>query len=543
MFKDIVFEGDAREKILKGVQTLARAVKSTLGPSGKNVMIARSFVDPVVTKDGVTVANSIELRDHLENAGAQMVKVVSAKTATDAGDGTTTATVLAEAIYAEGQKAVVAGESPLGIKRGIEQGVKAVVQKLQEMKIEIQDRKMIEQIGTIASNNDTQVGQLLAEAMEKVGKDGVISIEEGGSPETSINYSEGLQFDKGYISPYMGIGQHRNFKIELQNVRILLHEERIDNIGLWQDFLTRVAALNEPILIICSDMGDVALKTIIMNNQRDILKAAVVKAPGFGQRRKDILGDIAALTGGTAILSEYGLTPDQYTTEMLGKCNRVVITQDSTMMVGQHSDSDAVKERISAIREELEYTTSEFDREKLQERLAKLTGGVARIFVGGRTEAEMKEKKDRIEDALHATRAAVEEGVLPGGGAALARCIKVLDELETQVLDYERVGVRILRSALSSPIKQIAVNAGQSGDVVLRQTLEASQKDSFGYNALKNTFEDLFEAGIIDPVKVTRCALENAASVATLLLTTDVMVVENPKESEEMLRGAMEQGM
>lgn len=540
MFKDIIFDSDARQKITKGVEIIAKAVKATLGPSGKNVLISNSFIDPTVTKDGVSVANAIELRDHLVNAAVQMIRSVASRTATDAGDGTTTATVLAEAIYLEGLKAVMAGDPPLKIKRGIEKAVDSTIDYLDTLRRLISDKKEIEQTGTIASNNDSYIGNLLADAMEKVGKDGVISIEEGTDFKTSVSYVEGLQFDKGYISPYL-FANNQGYKITLNDAYIFLHEERIDSLNNWVNFLQIFATERKPLIIVCSDMSDLALKTIATNNHQRIFEVAVIKAPGFGQRRKDILKDIAAMTGGHAILSEYKLDPADFKIEMCGHVERAVISRDHTVLVGGNADKERIKEQILHIKDELSETQSEFDREKLQERLAKLTGGVARISVGGKTEAEVKEKKDRIEDALHAVRAAVDEGILPGGGTALARAYQYLKAMEKDVDEFELTGFKILRNALTAPLKQIAQNAGLNGDIILNEVLK-NEDVSFGYDALKEVYGNLFDFGIIDPMKVTRCALQNAASIANLLLTTDVMIVENPYESEEILKNINSQG-
>jgi len=538
MFKDILFNDEAREKLQSGLSILANAVKATLGPSGRNVIVAQSFGEPVVTKDGVSVANSIELKDHLENVGAQMVRLVASKTSTDAGDGTTTATVLAEALFNSGLKAILAGSSPLGIRRGIEKGVKSIIKKLEEEKLTIEKREEIVHIGTIASNNDAEIGNLLADAMEKVGKDGVVTLEESMGDNTLVDYVEGMQFDKGYTTPWFAIGFNK-LKMEWSDPAILIHEGRIDDINAWTSFLNRVATANKKVVLIASDFSDIVIQTLVMNIRKGTLQAVAVKAPGFGQRRKDILADIAAITGGTAILSEDNMNPEDITLEHCGSCDKITISADSTTIIDGGGEKEEIKKRINLIREELEVTTSDFDREKLQERLAKLTGGVAKIYVGGQTEVEMKEKKDRIEDALHAVRAAIEEGILPGGGISLLRASNALGELKVE--EYEAFGIRILEEALKVPAMQIATNAGINGEVVTNEIL-LKDKFSHGYNALTNKYEDLLEAGIIDPFKVTKCALQNAASVAILLLTTDVIIADDPEIAEKLLDQQMKQG-
>jgi chaperonin GroEL len=526
--KKIAFEQEAREAIRRGVKKLARAVKVTLGPRGRNVVIEKSFGAPTVTKDGVTVAKEIELEDSYENIGAQMVKEVASKTSDAAGDGTTTATVLAEAIYDEGLKNVTAGRSPIALQRGIQKAVKAVVAKLAKLAKKVKDKTEIAQVAAIASNNDQEIGDMIAEAMEKVGKDGVITVEEGKSLETTVEWVEGMQFDKGYISPHF-ITKPEDMVCELDDPYILIHEKKVSSIKDLVGLLEKVAQAGKPILIVAEDIEGEALATLVINKLRGTFACCAVKAPGFGDRRKAMLEDIAILTGGRAIFEDIGIELKNIQVSDLGRAKKVVIDKDSCTIIEGGGASNDIKGRIDQIRREMENSTSDYDKEKLQERLAKLSGGVAQINVGAATEVEMKEKKARVEDALHATRAAVEEGIVAGGGVAFLRCLSALDEVETED-DDEKVGVDIVRRALEAPIRQIAENAGIDGAVVCERVRSASGNQ--GFNALKNEFDDLVKCGIIDPAKVGRTALENASSIAGLLLTTEAVVSEIPEKKE-----------
>ena len=532
--KKISFDQEAREAIKKGVQKLARAVKVTLGPRGRNVILEKSFGAPTVTKDGVTVAKEIELEDSFENMGAQMVKEVASKTSDNAGDGTTTATVLAEAIYNEGLKNVTAGANPIGLQRGINKAVKALVGGLQELSIEIKETEEIAQVGAIAANNDAEIGTMIAEAMEKVGKDGVITVEEGQSLDTPVSLHEGMQFDKGYLSPHF-VTSSEDMICELEDPFILIHEKKLGAIKDIVPLLEKVAQAGKPIVIIAEDVEGEALATLVINKLRGTFSCCAVKAPGFGDRRKAMLEDIATLTGGKAIFEDLGVDLSNIKVTDLGSAKKVVIEKDQCTIIEGAGTSDAIKGRIGQIKKELENSSSDYDKEKLQERLAKLVGGVAQINVGAATEIEMKAKKARVEDALHAVRAATEDGIVPGGGVALLRCASVLDDLETDGDTEESIGVDIVRRAIEAPIRQIAENAGLDGAVIAEQVKKA--KGNHGFNALTNEHVDLVEAGIIDPAKVTRSALENAASIAGLLLTTEAIISEIPDGSKEAAPG------
>ncbi len=527
--KEIKYNQSAREAILRGVNTLADAVKVTLGPKGRNVIIEKSFGSPTVTKDGVTVAKEIELEDKFENMGAQMVKEVASKTSDVAGDGTTTATVLAQAIYREGAKLVAAGHNPMELKRGIDKAVEVVVEELKKISKPTKDQKEIAQVGTISANNDEEIGKIIAEAMSKVGKEGVITVEEAKSMETTLEIVEGMQFDKGYISPYF-ITNPEKMEAVLEEPLILIHEKKISNMKDLLPILEQVAKMGRSLLIIAEDVEGEALATLVVNKLRGTLKVAAVKAPGFGDRRKAMLEDIAILTGGQMISEELGIKLENVTIKDLGSAKRVVIDKDTTTIVDGAGDKKAIEARVKQIRTQIEETTSDYDREKLQERLAKLVGGVAVINVGAATESEMKEKKARVEDALNATKAAVEEGIVPGGGVAYIRCIKKLEELKLE--GEQQFGVQIVKKALEEPLRWIAQNAGYDGSIVVEKVKSAS--GNFGFDAQREIYvDDMMEAGIIDPTKVARIALQNAASVASLLLTTDAMVAEKPKEKEK----------
>ncbi len=522
--KEIVYTDVARNLILSGVNTLANAVKVTLGPRGRNVVIEKSYGSPTITKDGVTVAKEIELENKFENMGAQMVKEVASKTSDVAGDGTTTATVLAQAIYREGSKLVAAGHNPMDIKRGLEKGVEAIVEALKKSAKQTKDPKEITQVGTISANGDETVGKLLAEAMEKVGKEGVITVEEAKSAETTLEVVEGMQFDRGYLSPYFVTDPER-MEAVLEDVYLLLSEKKISNMKDLLPVLEAIAKQQKPLLIVTEDLEGEALATLVVNKLRGTLQCAAVKAPGFGDRRKEMLKDIAVLTGGQVIAEELGLKLENVTLADLGRAKRVAIDKDNTTIVGGNGKKDLIKGRIAEIRTQVENTTSDYDREKLQERLAKLVGGVAVVKVGAATETEMKEKKARVEDALHATRAAVEEGIVAGGGVAFIRAQKALDKLE--VGEEQKFGVAIIRRAIEEPLRQIAENAGEEGSIVVNKVREG--KGSYGYNAATGEYGDLLEQGVIDPVKVVRTALQNAASVAGLMLTTEALIAERPK--------------
>ncbi|MBL8767330.1 MAG: chaperonin GroEL [Planctomycetes bacterium] len=527
--KKIAYDQEARELIRSGVRKLARAVKVTLGPRGRNVIIQKSFGSPTVTKDGVTVAKEIELEDSYENMGAQIVKEVASKTSDVAGDGTTTATVLAEAIFEEGLRNVTAGANPVDLKRGIEKAVAAIVAELKKMSTPIKGKSDIAQVATIASNGDKEVGDKIAEAMERVGKDGVITVEEGKSLNTEIEWVEGMQFDKGYISPHF-VTDVQKMEAVLENPLILIHEKKISSIKDMIPVLEKVAQSGRPLLIIAEDIEGEALATLVVNKLRGVFTCVAVKAPGFGDRRKAMLEDIAVLTGGRAVFEDLGIKLESLGLADLGSAKKVIIGKDDTTIIEGAGKKADIQGRIGAIKSEMERTTSDYDREKLQERLAKLAGGVAQVDVGAATEAEMKEKKARVEDALHATRAAVEEGILPGGGVALLRAQKVLEGVKCT--GDERIGVDIIRRAIELPLKTIAMNAGVDGSIVVERVKNA-KKASEGFDAASLEYVDMVAAGIIDPTKVTRSALQNAASIATLLLTTDALVSDIPEEKEK----------
>ena len=530
--KEIVYTEAARNLILAGVNALADAVKVTLGPKGRNVVIEKSFGSPTVTKDGVTVAKEIELENKFENMGAQMVREVASKTSDVAGDGTTTATVLAQAIYREGSKLVAAGHNPMEIKRGIDKAVEALVGELKKGAKQTKDPKEIAQVGTISANGDETIGKLLAEAMEKVGKEGVITVEEAKSADTTLEVVEGMQFDRGYLSPYFVTDPER-MEAALEDAYLLISEKKISNMKDLLPVLEAIARSQKPLLIIAEDIEGEALATLVVNKLRGTLNCAAVKAPGFGDRRKEMLKDIAILTGGQVIAEELGLKLENVTISDLGRAKRVAIDKDNTTIVGGEGSKDKIKGRIAEIRAQIENTTSDYDREKLQERLAKLVGGVAVVKVGAATETEMKEKKARVEDALHATRAAVEEGVVPGGGVALIRAQSVLDTLK--VSDEQQFGVRIIRRSIEEPLRQIVANAGEEGSIIVNKVREG--KGSYGYNAATNEYGDLLAQGVIDPVKVVRSALQNAASVAGLMLTTEALIAERPKDDKPAAGG------
>ena len=527
--KELQFNTDARAALKRGVDQLAQAVKVTLGPKGRNVVIDRKFGAPTVTKDGVTVAKEVELPDPVENMGAQMVKEVATKTSDLAGDGTTTATVLAQAIFREGLKNVTAGANPMAIKRGIDKAVEKVVAELKALSTDTKGKKEIAQVGTISANNDEEIGNLIADAMEKVGKDGVITVEEARGLETTLETVEGMQFDRGYLSPYFVTDPER-MEAVLEDAVVLIHDKKISAMKDLLPVLEKVAQMGKPLLIIAEDVEGEALATLVVNKLRGTLRVCAVKARGFGDRRKAMLQDIAILTGGQVISEEVGFKLENATLNDLGKAKRIVIDKDNTTIVDGAGEQDKIKGRIEEIRVAIEKSTSDYDREKLQERLAKLAGGVAVINVGAATETEMKEKKARVEDALHATRAAVEEGIVPGGGVALLRVQSKLDDLQVDEED-ERIGVNIIRRALEEPIRQIAENAGAEGSIIVDK-VRNDKNPNFGYNARTETFEDLVDAGVIDPTKVTRTALQNAASIASLLLTTECVVVEKPEEEK-----------
>ena len=532
--KKISFDQEAREAIRRGVKKLARAVKVTLGPRGRNVILEKSFGPPTVTKDGVTVAKEIELEDSYENMGAQMVKEVASKTSDNAGDGTTTATVLAEAIYDEGLKNVTAGANPISLQRGINKAVKALVGGLKDLSIEIKETAEIAQVGSIAANNDAEIGTMIAEAMEKVGKDGVITVEEGQSLETTVSLHEGMQFDKGYLSPHF-VTSTEDMTCELEDPFILIHEKKLGAIKDIVPLLEKVAQAGKPIVIIAEDVEGEALATLVINKLRGTFSCCAVKAPGFGDRRKAMLEDLATLTGGRAIFEDLGVDLSNIQVTDLGRAKKVVIEKDQCTIIEGAGTADAIKGRIAQIKKELENSSSDYDKEKLQERLAKLVGGVAQINVGAATEIEMKEKKARVEDALHAVRAATEDGIVPGGGVALLRCVSALDDLEIEGDTEEAIGVDIVRRAVEAPIRQIAENAGLDGAVISEQVKKA--KGNQGFNALTNEHVDMVEAGVIDPAKVTRSALENAASIAGLLLTTEAIISEIADDSKEAAPG------
>ena len=541
MAKDIKFDIEARDALKRGVDALANAVKVTLGPKGRNVVIDKKFGSPTITKDGVTVAKEIELEDAVENMGAQMVKEVASKTADIAGDGTTTATVLAQEIVSTGLKNVAAGANPMDLKRGIDKAVKAVVNELQKQSIEVGDNlNKIEQVASISANNDNAIGALIAEAMAKVKKEGVITVEEAKGTDTTVEVVEGMQFDRGYLSPYF-VTNAEKMEAELDNPFILIYDKKISNMKDVLPILEQTTQSGRPILIIAEDVDGEALATLVVNKIRGSLKIAAVKAPGFGDRRKAMLEDIAILTGGTVISEERGFKLENTTLEMLGQTDKIVIDKDNTTVVNGKGEKDAITLRVNQIKAQMETTTSDYDREKLQERLAKLAGGVAVLYVGAASEVEMKEKKDRVDDALHATRAAVEEGIVPGGGVALVRAAKALNSIKAENED-EKTGVQIITKAIEAPIRQIVANAGGEGAVIVSKIQEG--KADFGYNAKTDTFEHMLEAGIIDPTKVTRVALENAASVAGMLLTTECVLADIPEENPmPPMGGGMPGGM
>ncbi|MEC9369451.1 MAG: chaperonin GroEL [Pseudomonadota bacterium] len=538
--KDVKFSTDARERMLRGVDILANAVRITLGPKGRNVVLDKSFGAPRITKDGVTVAKEIELEDKFENMGAQMVKEVASKTNDVAGDGTTTATVLAQAIVREGAKSVAAGSNPMDLKRGVDLAVAAIVEDLKKKAKKITSSGEVAQVGTISANGDTEVGRLISEAMEKVGNDGVITVEEAKSLETELDVVEGMQFDRGYLSPYF-VTDTEKMRVEIEDPYILIHEKKLANLQAMLPVLEAVVQSGKPLLIVAEDVEGEALATLVVNKLRGGLKVAAVKAPGFGDRRKAMLQDIATLTGGEVISEDVGIKLENVTLAMLGRAKKVVITKDDTTIVDGSGKKKEIEARVSQIRAQIEETTSDYDKEKLQERLAKLAGGVAVLKVGGATEVEVKERKDRVDDALNATRAAVEEGIVPGGGVALLRSVKALEKLQAENED-QRVGINIVRRAIQTPAKQIAQNAGQDGAVIAGKILEKSDY-GYGYDAQTGEYGDLLKKGIIDPAKVVRTALQDAASVASLLITTEAMVAERPKKDAPAMPGMGGGGM
>jgi len=525
--KQILYSVDARSAIMRGVDQLAEAVKATLGPKGRNVVIDKKFGSPVSTKDGVTVAKEIELKDPFENMGAQMLREVASKTSDVAWDGTTTATVLAQAIFREGVKNVTAGGNPMDLKRGIDRAVETVVEEVKKLSRPTKDKKEIAQVGTISANNDPTIGDLIAEAMEKVGKDGVITVEEAKSMDTSLDIVEGMQFDRGYLSPYFVTDAER-MEANLQDAYILLHEKKISNMRDLLPILEQIAKMSKPLVIIAEDVEGEALATLVVNKLRGTLQCASVKAPGFGDRRKDMLRDIAVLTGGNVISDDLGIKLENITLNDLGRAKRVTIDKENTTIVEGEGASSDIQGRVNQIRRQIEETTSDYDREKLQERLAKLAGGVAVINVGAATETEMKEKKARVEDALHATRAAVEEGIVPGGGVAFIRAQKALDNLKLE--GDEQVGLEIVRRAVESPLRQLASNAGREGALIVQEV--KGRKGNEGYDVSTGEYVDLLKAGVVDPTKVTRTALQNAASISGLLLTTEALVSELPEKEK-----------
>ena len=528
MAKDIFFDTEARDGLKRGVDALANAVKVTLGPKGRNVVIDRKFGAPIITKDGVSVAKEIELKDALENMGAQMVKEVASKTADVAGDGTTTATVLAQAIVTAGLKNVTAGANPMDLKRGIDKAVRAVTEHLAKLSQVVgDDYAKVEQVGTISANNDATIGKLIAEAMKKVGKEGVITVEEAKGTETTVDLVEGMQFDRGYLSPYF-VTDTDKMVAELENPYILIHDKKISNLQDIVPILEKVAQSGRPLLIIAEDVEGTALSGLVVNKLRGGLKVAAVKAPGFGDRRKAMLEDIAILTGGQVISEERGFSLENADMTFLGEAEKIDIDKDNTTVINGAGKKEDIKARIGQIKSQMESTTSDYDREKLQERLAKLAGGVAVLYIGAATEMEMKEKKDRVDDALHATRAAVEEGIVPGGGVSFIRSIEALNNLEGDNPD-QTTGIAIVRRALEEPLRQIVANAGGEGSIVVQRVIEG--KGDFGYNAATSIYENLYEAGVIDPTKVSRVSLENAASIAGLLLTTECVLADEPEEN------------
>ena len=539
MAKDITFDQDARNAIKKGVDKLAEAVKVTLGPKGRNVILDKKFGAPSFTKDGVSVAKEIELKDPIENMGAQLVKEVASKTADDAGDGTTTATALAQSIFATGIKNVAAGANPMDLKKGIEKAVAAVVENLASQSKAITNSDEIAQVGTISANNDSEIGTMIADAMDKVGKDGVITVEEAKGTETEVKTVEGMQFDRGYLSPYF-VTNTDKMEAELESPYILIYDKKISAMKELLPVLEGVAQTGKPLLIIAEDVDGEALATLVVNKIRGSLKIAAVKAPGFGDRRKAMLEDIAILTGGTVISEERGYKLENATLEYLGTAEKVNIDKDNTTIVNGAGKKDDIAARINQIKSQVESTTSDYDREKLQERLAKLSGGVAILYIGAATEVEMKEKKDRVDDALHATRAAVQEGVVAGGGVALIRALEATEKIEASNTD-EQTGINIIKTALESPLRIIVENAGGEASVVVQRVKEG--KDDFGYNARDDKFENMFEAGVIDPTKVTRLALENAASISALLITTECVIADEPEDEKAPAAPPMGGGM
>ncbi|GBE36579.1 60 kDa chaperonin [bacterium BMS3Bbin07] len=536
--KQLFFNEEARQAILKGVTLLTDAVKATLGPKGRNVIIDRKFGAPTITKDGVTVAKEIELKEPFENMGAQLVREVASKTSDAAGDGTTTATVIAFALYREGMKNVTAGSNPMDLKRGIEKAVEAAVDELKKMSKPVQDKKEIAQVGTISANSDPSIGELIADAMDKVGKDGVITVEEAKSMATTLDIVEGMQFDRGYISPYF-ITDPERMECSLEDAYILIHDKKVSSMRDLIPLLEQIAKMGRPLLILAEDVDGEALATLVVNKLRGTLQICAVKAPGFGDRRKAMLEDIAILTGGTVISEDLGMKLENVKLDDLGRAKKITVDKENTTIVEGAGDTSSIQGRIKQIKTQMEETTSDYDREKLQERLAKLAGGVAVINVGAATETEMKEKKARVEDALHATRAAVEEGIIPGGGVALLRCIPAIDALNLE--GDQQVGVSIVRKALEEPIKQIVVNAGLEGAIIVEKVKDSDDKN-YGFDAQDEKFTNMIEAGIIDPTKVTRTALQNAASVASLMLTTEVMVTDIPEKEAPGMPSGMPPG-
>ncbi len=530
--KEIKFNQDARQAILSGVEQLSRAVKVTLGPKGRNVLIEKKWGSPTITKDGVTVAKEIELPDRFENIGAQLIREVASKTSDVAGDGTTTATLLAESIYREGLKNVTAGASPMALKRGIDIAVAAVTAELKNLSIEVRGKEEIQQVATISANNDSEIGSIIGDAMEKVGKDGTISVEEAKSMDTTLDVVEGMQFDRGYLSPYF-VTDPENMEVVLEKPFILIYEKKITNVKDLLPVLEKVAQQGRPLLIIAEDIEGEALATLVVNKVRGMLQIAAVKAPGYGDRRKSMLEDLAILTGGHSVTEDLGIKLENVTMEDLGSCGIVKIDKDNTTIIEGNGSTDDIKGRVGQIRKQIEDTSSDYDREKLQERLAKLAGGVARINVGAATETEMKEKKARVEDALHATRAAVEEGIVPGGGTALIRCENIVKALELE--GDEKVGASIVLRSLSAPLRQLVYNAGLEGAIVVEKVRGMTASE--GLNVATGEYVDMFKAGIVDPTKVTRSALQNASSIAGLLLTTEAMIVEIPEAEKAMPAG------
>ena len=539
MAKQIIYGEQSRQAILRGVNQLADAVKVTLGPKGRNVVLDKKFGSPLITKDGVTVAKEIDLKDPLENMGAQMVKEVASKTSDLAGDGTTTATVLAQAIYREGARNVTAGANPMELKRGIEKAVEVVTEGLKKLSREVKDNKTIAQVGTISANSDPTIGNIIAEAMERVGKDGVITVEEARTLETTLDVVEGMQFDRGYLSPYFVTDPER-MEVVLENPVILIHEKKISSMKDLLPVLEQVARSGKPLLIIAEEVDGEALATLVVNKLRGTLQAAAVKAPGFGDRRKQMLEDIAILTGGRAITEDLGIKLENIKLEDLGRAKKIVIDKDNTTIVEGAGTQAGISGRVKQLRSQIEETTSDYDREKLQERLAKLVGGVAIIKVGAATETEMKEKKARVEDAMHATKAAAEEGIVPGGGTALLRASKGLENLKLE--GDQKVGLEIIRRAIEEPMRWIATNAGHEGSIIVSKVKELKNPDE-GFNAATETYEDLVKAGVIDPTKVVRSALQNASSIASLLLTTEALVAEIPEDKKDAPSGPPGGGM